>query len=351
MKKLFALGLRVLYCFLLLGTIRTVVAQNTSTSQEVNQNGYFLKKVVSNSTIPTGVGFTYTIFYTLPAGSPPVSITDLVPSPLVVDNVIATAVCGTPTVSQSVVGGGTQVSYSLPATINSCSGSFQINVHFPAGTTCNGEVARNRACMTGAAGAQLCTGYVSTTAQASDPWHVYKNPSGASYIGGNCPWGVVSDTVEYIISVYKNVGLYGFLNLENVKVVDRMPAGAVFVSGTPILPATGTITASGTNITWTGLGMMDATQSFFQRQAKIKIYYPGFAASTTRLNKAVLTGDLGKPTQPNCGTHADSLEICVKKMAPVTSGQISKYAFVSGNACGLLLDSYLQQRNHSANQF
>jgi uncharacterized repeat protein (TIGR01451 family) len=334
MKKLYALGLRALYCFLLLGTIKTVIAQNTSISQEVNQNGYFLKKVVSNSTVPTGVGFTYTIFYTLPAGSPTVTITDLVPTPLVVDNVIATAVCGTPTVSQTAVVGGTQVSYSLPATISSCSGSFQINVHFPAGTTCNGEVARNRACMEGVSGGQFCTGFVSTAAQASDPWHVYKNPSGASYIGGTCPWGTVSDTVEYVISVYKNVGLYGFLNLENVKVVDRMPAGAVFVSGTPILPATGTITASGTNITWTGLGMMDATQSFFQRQAKIKIYYPGFAANTTRLNKAVLTGDLGKPTQPNCGTHADSLEICVKKMAPVTSGYISKYAFVSGNAVG-----------------
>ncbi|MFN8347665.1 MAG: PKD domain-containing protein [Spirosomataceae bacterium] len=314
--------------------LNSVFAQNTTTSQEANQNGYFLKKVVSNSAIPTGVGFTYTIFYTIPGGSPAVTITDVVPSPLVVDNVIATAVCGTPTVTQTTVVGGTQVSYALPATTTSCSGSFQINVHFPAGTTCNGEVARNRACMEGASGGQFCTGFVSTTAQASDPWHVYKNPSGASYIGGTCPWGVVSDTVEYIISVYKNVGLYGFLNLENVKVVDRMPVGAVFVSGTPILPATGTITASGTDITWTGLGMMDATQSFFQRQAKIKIYYPGFAASTTRLNKAVLTGDLGKPTQPNCGKHADSLEICVKKMAPVTSGQISKYAFVSGNAVG-----------------
>lgn len=312
----------------------SAIAQNSTTSQEANLGGYFLKKVVSNSTTPTGVGFTYTIFYTIPAGSPATTITDVVPSPLVVDNVIATAVCGTPSVSQTTVVGGTQVSYQIPATTSTCSGSFQINVKFPAGTTCNGETARNRACLRTSTGAELCTGYVSTTAQATDPWKVYKVPSGLAYTGGTCQWATLSDTVEYIVSVYKNTGLYGFLNLENASIVDRMPAGAVFISGAPIAPATGTITASGTNITWTGLGTLDATQNYFQRQAKIKIYYPGFAINTSRTNKAVLTGDLGKPTSPNCGKHADSLQICVTKSAPVTSGQISKYAYVSGNARG-----------------
>ena len=317
------------WCFM-----ASVIAQNTTTSQEANLRGYFLKKVVSNSTTPTGVDFTYTIFYTIPAGSPATTITDLVPSSLVVDNVIATAVCGIPTVSQSAVVGGTQVNYTVPATVSACSGSFQINVKFPTGTTCNGATAQNRACLRTSTGADLCTGYVSTTAQATDPWKVDKVPTGLSYTGGTCQWATTSDTVEYIVSVYKTTGLYGFLNLENATIVDRIPAGAVFISGTPIAPATGTITASGTNITWTGLGTLDATQNYFQRQAKIKVYYPGFATNTSRTNKTILTGTLGKATSPLCGLHADSLQICVTKSAPVTSGQITKYAYVSGNAVG-----------------
>ena len=133
-----------LLCVLFLSCSGQLFSQVQPTvTNTVSANGFAVKKQVSNSTLPSGVVFTYTIFYTIPAGATSISITDQVPSSLVIDGVIPGSGCGTPTVSVS----GNLVTYNLASVSSGCSGTFQINVHFPAGTTCPGTTARNQVCL------------------------------------------------------------------------------------------------------------------------------------------------------------------------------------------------------------
>jgi uncharacterized repeat protein (TIGR01451 family) len=309
------------------------LAQDTKTSVSANSNGIFVQKVVSNSTIPTGVGFTYTVFYSIPAGTMGVNIIDNVPAPLIIDGVIANPVCGTPTVTVT----GNTVSYQLASVPNACSGSFQINVRFPAGTTCNNLSVDNRICLSARTpGTEVCTKAVTTTAQATNPWHVYKTPLNSAYMGGACPWATTSDTIEYEVTVYKNGGIYGFMNLDAPQVVDQVPPGATLISSTLIAPAIGTITQSGgagTNIVWTGLGTLDATQNYLVRRARIKIKYAGIVRPANVNNTVVMTGTLGSVAQ-SCGQATESSSTCVRIVDPAPNGRFYKGAYVTGNSVG-----------------
>ena len=169
MKKtriLLALGL--IGWFFLAG-IGQLKAQVTVTNP-VTANGFTIKKQVSNSTVPSGVVFTYTIFYTIPAGASNVVITDQIPASLVIDNVVPGSGCGTPTVTVA----GNLVSYALASVSSGCSGTFQINVHFPAGTTCPQTTARNQVCLEAKDQPKICTEFVSTTATAANPFTIYR---------------------------------------------------------------------------------------------------------------------------------------------------------------------------------
>jgi len=48
--------------------------------QEATQDGFWIKKVVSDTVIASGQPFTYTIYYSIPAGATNVSITDNLPA-------------------------------------------------------------------------------------------------------------------------------------------------------------------------------------------------------------------------------------------------------------------------------
>jgi uncharacterized repeat protein (TIGR01451 family) len=330
-QSLFQIAL--IWCFALGGTL---FAQGTGGSTPtVNQNGIFLQKLVSNSTIPSGVGFTYTIQYSIPAGTSGFLITDNVPGSLIIDNVIALpGACGTPVVSTV----GNAVTYGFSGTVaNACVGSFQVNVHFPAGTTCNGEVARNNACVSGTtpngAVQNLCTEFVSTTAQASDPWKISKTPIGATYVGGSCKYAVTTgDTVHYQLQVSKTPGLYGFINMVNAVVYDTLPAGAVPVAAS--LLAGTTWDALNNRIIWLP-GFLDATLAFNTKTTNFKVKY-NVTPPTSVFNKASLFGTLGTAVK-KCADHYDADSSCVRLTLPVpptTSANIHKWVYASGNSVG-----------------
>jgi uncharacterized repeat protein (TIGR01451 family) len=318
-------------------------AQNEVQAWDPQGYGFYLKKVVSDTAICSGQTFSYTIYFSFPAGTQSATIWDNVPSPLVVHSVSVSPACGTPTVTAPPPGTGGQVrlqysSGSIPS--GGCSGSMTIVVSFPNGVTCNGTSVRNRVCMTatiqtpsGPRKVEFCTPFVTTTAKASNPWQIEKKVLNGTWGGGNCPWKVVGDTVTYQICVYKNnpapCGGYGQLNLVNGVVTDVLPTGAQFISASP---STG-VTVSGNTVTW-NVGNLSATQPYNSACVTLKVYYPPaqFPTNSQITNTATLTGQLGSPQQP-CGRFQLSSTVCWQKVLPpppTTQASLFKWGSTNG---------------------
>ncbi|MBN2773565.1 MAG: hypothetical protein JXR31_04905 [Prolixibacteraceae bacterium] len=282
----------------------TVFAQGQSNENEAEWNGYgySLKKVVSNTSIPSGVNFSYTILFTAPAGATTVTIQDMIPpalevvslpTPAIVNGVTPSLVLsGTPMVNEVV----TYTLTGLPVA-SAASGSFTIVVKFREGITCNVAAARNRAGIF-VNGEWQYTPYVSTIATAADPWVVYKsivsgpvvNPS-----GGACGYIMEpGDTVTYRLSVMKTSPYYGNVvgqqNMNNAVVTDMLPPGAIMLSSTCGIPANSTGT-----ITWMpNSGILDAANPWAYYYCDITVYYPSasFPNGSFVYNQVDLDGDI-----------------------------------------------------------
>ena len=165
LKNKFYFSLFPILILLLLSNIG--FAQSTNEA-EWNGQGYSLKKIVSNNSIPSGVNFSYTIIFSAPAGASNITIVDDVPQ--VLGNISVPIPSPVNGVTPSVQINGNTVTYALnglPAGVAS-SGSFTIVTSFPAGVTCPGTGARNRAGIY--IGDKLYhTPFVSTSATAEDP--------------------------------------------------------------------------------------------------------------------------------------------------------------------------------------
>ncbi len=280
--------------FLGLGlTLFTLAAHAQSNNESTGgASGFFIKKVVSNTSIPTGVNFSYTIIFSAPAGTPAISIQDIVPTSLTVVSIAPLSpVCTiTPVVNVS----GNTVTYSLTGLPGTCapSGSFTIVVKFPEGVTCNGTTARNQAGIM-VNGKYEYTGFVSTTATAADPWITGKSiVSGAAVNpnGGSCGYLIPLDgTVTYRLSVMKANGYWGNVvgqqNISGGVVTDVLPVGAVFVSST-----CGALLV-GNTITW-NVGALNAAIPWAYYYCDIQIKYPAaqFPNGSTMQNQVTLTG-------------------------------------------------------------
>lgn len=317
---------------------------NIVEAQDPQGYGFHLKKVVSNTTICSGVTFSYTIYFTLPAGTQSATITDVIPPSLVVHSVSVSSANVNPTVNAPTPGtnGTVTVNFSqgsIPQ--NGFSGSMIIVVSFPNGITCNGTGARNNVCIKAAyqtqsgqvIGVSFCTEYVNTIAQATNSWQIEKKVLNGSWQGGNCPWKIANDTVTYEIRVYKNnpapCGIDGQLNLVNGVVTDVLPVGAQFISAAP----SNGVTFSGNTVTW-NVGNLSATQQYNSNSLLLKVYYPPaqFPTNSQITNTATLVGQLGSPQQP-CGEFQLSSSVCWEKVLPsppTTQASIFKWGSTNG---------------------
>jgi uncharacterized repeat protein (TIGR01451 family) len=296
---------------------------------QAQSNGFTLKKVASDTVIATGQTFSYTVYFSCPAGAANVVVSDQLPATLEFLSASFTSPCGAPTVSAPAVNsmGGTY-SLSWPSMPSGCSGSFTITVRFPNGVTCPGTAARNRVCLqaqtaTGAA-VDFCTPFTSTTATATEPWNIGKWVTGAAYQGGTCPYATGDSVITYQICVYKNVGTTGQMNLVNGVVTDVLPTGAVLQSSSC------GATQTGNTITW-NVGSMSALPMYNSACCTFTVLYPRatFPTGSQITNQAVLTGGTGSG-QPSCGPVNDtSAKTCVE-IKDIVKGQISKYAYTNG---------------------
>ncbi len=294
----------------------------------VTANGFSIKKQVSNSSVPSGVVFTYTIFYTIPAGASNVVITDQIPASLVIDNVVPGSGCGTPTVTPS----GNTITYAFSSVSMGCSGTFQINVHFPAGTTCPGTVARNQVCLEATGQPKICTDFISTTATAANPFAVSKGVMGLSWNPQNngCQYiTTVGDTVMYNLIVYKTSPYQGNddgqINLNNAVVTDVLPAGAVLVSSTC------GATQLGNTVTW-NVGNLNAATPWVYQTCQIKVYYPAgsFPVGTQIQNMATLSG----VNVCNQQFSTVSNTTCIQVAAPNPVGTLGKSVYLPNKMPG-----------------
>ena len=197
-----------------LSSMTSILAQSGFSTPAASSNGYIIKKTTTNTTVPSGVNFSYTIDFTVPAGATGVSITDVLPSPLTFQAITYSACSVTPILTTPAVGTNGTVTVDFGSTLSAgCAGSICITVQFPNGTTCNGTQVRNQACFKGSGlPTGLCTGFVGTTATAANPWHIGK------YLIANSPTAscsntMTNDTARYRFCVYKDVGTTGQLNL------------------------------------------------------------------------------------------------------------------------------------------
>lgn len=325
---------RTFFIFLMLFLSSNVKAQTNEA--EWNGMGYSLKKIVSNTSIQSGVNFSYTIMFTAPAGVSTVTIQDIVPASLDIVAISGVStVCGvTPVITQT----GNTVDYSLTGLSGTCtpSGSFTIVVKFPPGTTCNGETARNRA------GINIddkwyYTPYLSTSAIAVDPWKISKSIlSGAivNPLGGSCGYLMpAGDTITYRISILKASPYYGNtvgqMNMNSPQVIDILPAGAILVTPNPCF------TQVGSTLTWNPASPLDVTlySGYAYYYCDIQIYYPAatFPNGTIINNEATLSG-----TMCNLPVTHTSNETCIE-VADVTFTQnayFKKYLYLTNRVPG-----------------
>ncbi len=316
-------------------------AQGVPVEAEWNGFGYSLKKITSNTTIQSGVNFSYTIMFSAPAGATTINIADEIPTSLVVVSVPPPAPVNgiSPTITTTGSPGVNEVvSYGLTGLPggSASSGSFTIVVKFPEGTTCNGAAARNRASIV-IDDKPYYTPFVSTSAIAADPWRVTKSivsGAGVNPMGGSCGYLMEpGDTVTYRLSVLKSSPYYGNVvgqqNMSSAVVTDVLPPGAVMLTSTCGIP----VNSTGT-ITWQpNSGNLNAATPYAYYYCDITVYYPAvsFPISSIINNQLDLDGTM-------CGQQVShtSNETCIEvaNIVPNPSGYFKKYISLTNRVPG-----------------
>lgn len=318
---------RLLVTIALLAAFASTLNAQSVFSGSATADGFTVTKVVSDTAINTGQTFSYSVYFTIPAGAINVTVSDIIPSSLEFMAVTYSAPGTTPTVTSPAIGtlGGTY-SLSWGSVPNGCAGSISITVRFPNGITCPGTTARNRACLTGTINGKtvdLCTPYLSTRAKAVDPWHINKYVTNAAWQGGTCPYATADSVVTYQICVYKDVGNTGQLNLVNAVVSDVLPLGAVLQSSTC------GATQTGQTVTW-NVGNMSALPQYNTSCCTFTVLYPRaiFPTGSLITNQATLAGSLGSAQLP-CGPTADTSQQTCIEIKNIVKGSISKFAYTN----------------------
>jgi uncharacterized repeat protein (TIGR01451 family) len=329
--------------FLLMGWLWMVLpngahGQANQNEAEWNGNGWSIKKIVSNLSIQSGVNFSYTIVFSVPAGTSTVAIQDQVPPALEIVNVTAAGpVLGVnPVIAWNNV--TKLVTYnlsSLPAT-GPPSGSFTVVVKFKEGVTCNGATARNRVGIQ-VGGEWMWTPYVSTTAIAANPWIVTKSILTGAVVnpnGGSCGYLInPGDTVTYRLSVTKSNPYYGNVtgqqNASGAVVTDVLPAGAVMVPHPNATFSAGTITWNVNAPTQ----LLDAANPWAYYWIDIKVVYPAasFPVNTQIPNSATLNA-----TSCNQAITHTSNQTCVQvaNIVPNANASFGKYLAMTNRVPG-----------------
>ncbi len=324
----------------LLFTFFSILTKAQNNSPVVTSGGYSLQIGASASTIRTEEIFTYTITFT--ADGNLVNITDLIPAPLVIDNIVHPATySGNPV---NFVQVGNAITVTFPSGINgSISGSFQVNVHFPAnGGGCFNV--KNGARMQINATTAIATREVEMSSIVTNVWHIQKYPIGLPYTANNpCQYSSLSNTVQYEIKIVKtsptNIGAE---QLAVTAISDLLgTSGGVIDVGSyqsTTIPAS-SINANGTINLPPGFVLNPANHVPYI--ARFNITYP--ATTGCVKNGAELRGT------GSCGPRVYRDSVTVNKVEAFPSTfTLVKYVSTTGNVPGCTGRYIIRVRNTSA---
>jgi len=320
---------QLLLAFMLIGCCAAVRAQFSPVE---SKNGFSLQKGTSLSSVKSGDIFTYTINFSIPAGALGVYIVDNVPAPLVIDAItVAPNYSGfVPTVTQTT----SSVSLFFNSVTTSISGSFQVHVHFPVDSACNGRRVTNVAELRAERPqTYLVTKGIDVTSIVDNPWRIQKYPNSPNivYMGNNC-YGTTSDTVDFTIRVVKQWWtLSGSASWYNVSLQDILPPGAFVIPSTYVPNAN----LTGSSISTTGV--ISLPPGFKLDANANNVYLATFKIRHTpildTLNCVINTAVL-KATDACNVSHGDTSRVGVRKIPPAPIGRLSKSVSVSGNLPG-----------------
>lgn len=295
----------------------------------VEADGVRLKKVVPDTSIATGQGFTYYLHITIPAGLDSINVFDDLPAGVVFHSIALPASLGSPVVTTPApnTNGTIRLHWVAPPAIPSC--MVPVTVSFPNGITCNGTFARNmiRAewWMPGRYN-KINTGNVGTRAIATNPWRIEKKVLGLPFIGGACnTYNSPDNVITYNIRVYKVNGVVGQLNMTAGVVRDTLPPGA-FLVGSPTC-----VTQVGNVLVW-NIDSLSAIPNYNAVNCTFSVSYP--AGTTNVKNIANLSGNLGPRTTP-CDNFSTRDSVCVNIVPPYPGGIFNKSVSTTGQpGCG-----------------
>ena len=304
---------------------------NAQVSPTVSVNGFSLQKSVSLSTPKSGDIFSYTVTFSIPAGAVDVFVFDQIPSPLVIDGVITPPSYSgfVPTVTNTAG----LVKLYFPSVTSSISGSFQVNVHFPVDSACNGKRVANFAELTAKLppNTKLKTEPVYSTCVVDNPWRIQKYPNGLAYIGPPCPYATISDTVDYTVRIVKqNWVLSGSASWYNVSLNDILYGGAVVIPGT----YTSSANMSPSSI---GVGGAISLPPGFKLDANANnVYWARFKVKHAPIPNNSCDSNSAKFSAVDACNNpfTETSTVKVKKVPPAPVGQLSKWASVTGNLPG-----------------
>ncbi len=329
----------------------------STVSPIVTRDGFSLQKATSLSNVKTGQVFTYTISFSIPAGSTNVTLSDLINPPLVIDNVIIPTGgyvgAGTPAVSTA----GNTVSVFFASVPVSITGSFQINVHFPVTNSCHGLTVLNSASLSTHTFV-IKTDNVSTSAIVNNPWKIKKKLTTPLLVNNTCQpltttYGTTTDTVKYTVDITKNSSaIIGSASLYNVSLKDLLPSGATVIPGSS--PSTALTTTSNVPpcsidsagvVTFSTPFTLDAstnpvyTLSFY-------VVHNNLGASSCQVNRMALNGYYHCDTTDST-YYADTASVGIR-LIPVDSSitTLSKTVTLGGNVPGCTGTYKIRVRNY-----
>jgi uncharacterized repeat protein (TIGR01451 family) len=314
-----------LFVLLLLFT-HCAIGQNETPVEE--KDGVRLKKVVPDTSIATGQGFSYYLHLQVPAGLDSINISDVLPAGVVFHSITIPASLGSPTVTTPAPNTNGTIRLHWVATTAILNGMATVTVSFPNGITCNGAFAANRIdaeWWRNRVYDKMSTRTVGTRAIATNPWRIEKKVLGLPNVGGACPFNSVDTVITYNIRVYKVNGDVGQLNMTGGVVRDTLPPGA-FLVGT-----SSCVTQVGNVLIW-NIDSLSALPNYNAVNCTFSVSYP--AGTTSVINKATLTGDLGPRAAP-CGSFSANSSVCVNIVPPSPGGVFNKTVSTTGQpGCG-----------------
>jgi uncharacterized repeat protein (TIGR01451 family) len=353
MKAMITILLSIVLVFQCLCQTNTTIC-----TEEVNQNGFFLRKCAilpendfggAENSVKSGVSFQYLIWFTLPEGADGVVITDVVPSELEILNTIPTA---------NIDPATNKVIYNVPAgTASNTAQSLAINVRFPPGITCSGTIVSNKAEISAdQLDPPLITDEIDVEAFAVNPFAILKSSTLPFNEQTNKYEGVVGQPVTYHLNIYKPSGYYynniGQQDLSEIFIYDIIPNDALLQ---------GNVTCNNQTINYdldNGLLQIDCSQFTLLGSAltpslfcTMEILYPAvsFPINSIVNNEVYYTGNSCGEIDPVYSNTiqvqfgASSPGITTTKSVTIVnpvSGCVGNYWIYVSNTGNVFLDSY-----------